>query len=83
MHAHAQHHDSMGSCQSQVSKKCQNFNTPSLGKPSKKKLQILRHCLNLALPSPPLSPIETYLIETFPIFFYPSPQSLQLKHNFF
>ena len=49
----------------------------------KKKIADFETLSQLALPSPPLSPIETFLIETFLVLFDPSPRSLQLRHNFF
>ena len=48
-----------------------------------KKIADLETLSQLALPSPPLSPIETFLIETFLVLFDPSPRSLQLRHNLF
>ena len=49
----------------------------------KKKIADFETLSQLALPSPPLSPIETFLIETFLVLFDPSPRSLQLRHYFF
>ena len=37
----------------------------------------------LTLPAPPLSPIETILIETILVLVDPSPPSLQLRHIIF
>ena len=40
----------------------------------KKKLHILRHCLNWLYPSPPQAQLRHFLIETFQIFVDPSPR---------
>ena len=57
--------------------------TLAKGSLPKKKIADFETLSQLALPSPPLSPIETFLIETFLVLFDPSPRSLQLRHNFF
>ena len=48
-----------------------------------KKIADFETLSELALPSPPLSPIETFLIETFLVLLDPSPRSLQLRHYIF
>ena len=55
----------------------------NLGKPPKKKIAYFETLSQLTLPAPPLSPIETILIETFLFFVDPSPPYLQLRHIIF
>ena len=66
---------------------CQTFlHTLTLfckGSRPKKRIADLETLSQLALPVPPLSMIETSLIETFWIFGDPSPPSLQLRHIIF
>ena len=49
----------------------------------KKKIAYFETLSQLTLPAPPLSPIETILIETFLFFVDPSPPYLQLRHIIF
>ena len=55
----------------------------ALGSLQKKKIAYFETMSQLNLPAPPLSPIETILIETILVLVDPSPPSLQLRHIIF